>query len=181
MSKISKKLGLKPPSWKGKKHSKETRLKMSVNRKRIGSPWNVGKKYSEEHCKKISDARKGIIFTEEHKEKLRQAKIGSKSPTWKGGVTKLPEYTAWHSRQRRLRKLNAQGGHTIDQWKELKSRYNYFCPSCWKSEPEIKLTEDHIAPLSRGGSDDISNIQPLCMNCNQRKCVQTIRFEMIIL
>jgi group I intron endonuclease len=46
-----------PPSWAGKKHSTETKQKMSLAAK--GNKSNLGKKFSEEHKQKISQANKG--------------------------------------------------------------------------------------------------------------------------
>lgn len=74
-----------------------------------------------------------------------------------------------HNNKRRVLKQNANGIFTLQQWEELKQLYNYTCLSCGKSEPEIQLEIDHVIPLSKHGSNDISNIQPLCRSCNASK------------
>jgi 5-methylcytosine-specific restriction enzyme A len=48
-------------------------------------------------------------------------------------------------------------------------RDKYQCQSCGKISGETQLTIDHIIPLSRGGKNDISNLQTLCLTCNQQK------------
>jgi 5-methylcytosine-specific restriction endonuclease McrA len=48
-------------------------------------------------------------------------------------------------------------------------RDRHQCQSCGKTEQETELTVDHIIPLAMGGSNDISNLQTLCRQCNQRK------------
>lgn len=74
---------------------------------------------------------------------------------------------AWHKRAQRSK--NAEGSFTKDEWDNLKKVFNYTCFMCLKKEPEIKLTIDHKIPLSKGGSNYIDNIQPLCKPCNSRK------------
>jgi 5-methylcytosine-specific restriction endonuclease McrA len=58
---------------------------------------------------------------------------------------------------------------TADQWEEIKKLQNYTCLHCGKSEPEIKLTMDHIIPISKRGDHTKENIQGLCRSCNARK------------
>jgi 5-methylcytosine-specific restriction protein A len=48
-------------------------------------------------------------------------------------------------------------------------RDNFQCQSCGKIYLETNLNIDHIIPLARGGSNDISNLQTLCQTCNQKK------------
>ena len=104
------------------------------------------------------------------------AKIGKVSNSSKGGLTFNKEYVSWQKNLWRYRKRNADGYHTFLDWENLKAQYNWTCPCCKRRELKIKLTEDHIIPLSRGGSDNIENIQPLCASCNSRKHTKTIRF-----
>lgn len=43
------------------------------------------------------------------------------------------------------------------------------CQGCGKKLTETMLNIDHIIPLAKGGSNDISNLQTLCSDCNQKK------------
>ena len=70
-----------------------------------------------------------------------------------------------------------KGRHTIEEWEGLKRYFNYKCLCCGCSEPEIKLTKDHVLPISQGGSDRIDNIQPLCLGCNCMKMSIGINFR----
>jgi len=74
-----------------------------------------------------------------------------------------------YKRAYRARKYGNGGRHTREEWEELKKRFSYTCQVCGRKEPETKMTEDHIIPLSKGGDDSIGNIQPLCKLCNSIK------------
>lgn len=82
--------------------------------------------------------------------------------------------------RKEARRRGSIGNHTFEEWEGLKRKYNYTCPSCGKSEPDIKLTEDHIIPISRGGSNYINNIQPLCAGCNSSKHTKIEKFESVL-
>lgn len=94
-----------------------------------------------------------------------------------------PNFKGWISRDRahydniyRTLRNNAEGGHTPQEWLELKVKYLFMCLCCKRQEPEILLTRDHIIPLTKGGTNDISNIQPLCRVCNSIKHDKAISY-----
>lgn len=118
---------------------------------------------------------KGRKMSEETRLKMKASKIANreKHHLWKGGISGR-ERKLFLNRQRRARKLNTPGSYTQGEWEDLKIQYGFTCPCCKRKEPTIKLTEDHIIPLSKGGSNFIENIQPLCKSCNSRKHAKLI-------
>lgn len=69
-------------------------------------------------------------------------------------------------RNRRARIKGSNGDVSESDWIELCERYGHICLACGQEKP---LTQDHVIPLSQGGAHDISNIQPLCRECNSSK------------
>lgn len=70
-----------------------------------------------------------------------------------------------------LRKANPRGYLTNIQKKQLMLDFNRMCAVCGQSMDNegMVLQADHRVPLSRYGSHDKSNWQPLCVECNIAK------------
>lgn len=82
-----------------------------------------------------------------------------------------------HRHTYRARKRANGGTFTQQEWQALCVKYQHRCLCCGKSEPEIKLTADHVIPLSLGGRNDITNLQPLCHSCNSSKNAKHIDYR----
>lgn len=79
---------------------------------------------------------------------------------------KNPERVVAWKQKRRALEFGAPGHFTHEEWIEMKELFDNKCAICGVA---TKMTVDHKIPLSKGGTNFIENIQPLCMPCNSRK------------
>lgn len=86
-----------------------------------------------------------------------------------------PEAVTANTQRRRTRSTSAGGSFTAGEFKALISHYGNKCLCCGRSD--VKLTADHVIPVSRGGTSNIDNIQPLCKSCNSQKHDKTIDYR----
>ncbi len=176
-----------PPTALGRVLSDETKAKIG----RANSIALTGRCLSSEHRQNISRANKGRKVSEEQKRLLsenakKRFEVKENHPCWKGGITKTSvkrwreknrDLANFFTRRRKSMRRGAFGSHSLEDWLAIKIKYGFMCLCCKRTEPEIKLTEDHIVPLSKGGSDFIENIQPLCVECNSRKMVKVVDYR----
>jgi len=61
------------------------------------------------------------------------------------------------------------------EWDEIRQRVferdDYTCRYCGARGGELQC--DHVVPLSRGGSNDLTNLVTACSSCNRRKHAKT--------
>ena len=153
-------------------------------------PWNKGKKGYQVAWNKKEKVVYFCIECKNKREKLESSKRkfclrkcyanylkkipAEKTSNWHGGIAKTwnkrnKELRNFYTNRRRAIKRGNGGNFTKKEWEDLKESCFYTCKVCGLFEPQIKLTIDHIKPVSKGGNSYISNIQPLCLSCNSRK------------
>lgn len=150
-------------SRKCRKHTSETKEK--IRKTKTGQ-----KVHSEKWKRKQSLRMKGNKYrlghplSSEHKAKMIQR--GESHWAWKDGRCSDPEYIKWQKRHNQHLKRCAKGSYSKDEWLLKKKEFGNKCRYCGF---EGSLSVDHIIPLSRGGTNYIENIQPLCLPCNMKK------------
>lgn len=87
-----------------------------------------------------------------------------------------PDKVKTYAQKVRAVRIAAEGSFTPQEWNDLLDLYGHKCLACGVSNK--KLSADHVIPLSRRGTNYISNIQPLCRSCNSRKNAKTIDYRL---
>ena len=52
---------------------------------------------------------------------------------------------------------------------KIKKIHNFICPGCKQQKNSSELEIDHKIPIANGGSDELTNLQPLCIECHRQK------------
>jgi len=80
-----------------------------------------------------------------------------------------PEIVSAQIHRRRARLFRAPGSHTPEEIGALLKAQNYCCANCEVDLRTVRKHLDHWQPLASGGSNDVSNLQWLCITCNVTK------------
>ncbi len=100
----------------------------------------------------------------EYKTRYRHANPVKASDSGRRWRQANPDKNAAKSARRRTTKTGAGGSYTAAEFKSMCHHYGNKCLRCGRSD--VKLTADHVLPVSKGGNSNIENIQPLCLSCN---------------
>jgi len=129
------------------------------------------KTWKKSNPKKARAAEKK--WRDDHPESVRESRT-----KWQ---VNNPEKIREVKRRRRAREFGSDEHFTSEQWLKLKSFYGNRCLCCGREEIQLlrsglMLVPDHVVALASGGSNNISNIQPLCQGprgCNNIKSSRT--------
>lgn len=132
------------------------------------------KEWFPEHCRKYARQRQQKnrnLFAQKCKEwRLKNPeKQKQLNKDWK---SRNPESRRVHEAKRRALKKKSCGSYSVKDVKGLIENQYGVCVYCKESIVD-KYHVDHKTPLSRGGSNELDNIQILCPTCNQRKYNKT--------
>ena len=130
-----------------------------VQKWRKENPELVKNRRKELYWKYRDDAiKRAIEWGRKNKEKRKISKN-----KWRA---KNRELTCHYAKESSYRKKNAEGSHTLQEYKDKLKKFGGMCVYCNKRKA---TTQDHIIPLSKGGNNYIENIAPACVSCNSSK------------
>lgn len=77
----------------------------------------------------------------------------------------------------RARKAGVESTLTAGEWQAVREQFGHKCALCGEQTQGLEI--DHIDPISRGGANSASNVQPLCRECNNKKRAKKPEMSML--
>lgn len=161
---------------KAEKSRMSTQLWREANRERHRA---YSRQYRKDHAEEVS--KKNKDWAEANPEKMNEYHRRSRSNNPEGyrAITQRyreshPGFMAACCKTRRARRKGAEGKLSLSDWEHIKTSFGNRCARCGIKR---RMSLDHIVPLSKGGSHDWSNSQPLCVPCNSSKHTATIDYR----
>ena len=103
------------------------------------------------------------VYAAAHREEAR-----ARTRAW---ALRNPEHARQLDENKRARRRGAVGSHTHREWLDKVAVFAGCCAYCGRDD--LPLGRDHQIPLSRGGSNLITNVVPACAPCNFAKHTMT--------
>lgn len=145
---------------------------VNKSRRQYADEQTCNREYRQRHLEKLKARRKEFYIQNKDKEQAQREKWRANNPDYHSQWKKDNAVrTRIHEHNRRTRIKENGGSFTPQEWEEKLKAHNYQCAMCGIHNEKSPLTMDHIIAVSKGGRNDISNIQPLCSKCNCKKFV----------
>lgn len=155
------------------------RARISAKRRREINPQadrDMARRYRENNPERVLESQQ--LYRANNIDKIRRRdrerywsdpqKARAQSLAW---AKSNPEYRAANEHRRRARKASLPATLTPAEYQAILEFYGFACAYCGRAD--VKLTQDHIIPLSQGGSYTKENIVPACRHCNFSKGSRT--------
>lgn len=112
-------------------------------------------------------------YTENLKRWRRENKERHYQLTRKYHTSPLGKAALSRASAKRRARLKIDATLTAAEWADIVLFYDSSCAYCFKKN--IKLTQDHVIPVSKGGHHTKENVVPACRSCNSRKRTKLMR------
>lgn len=100
------------------------------------------------------------------KENYRQNKEARRAHAREYQRAHLEDWACQKRKRQALKKNNGPHTLTPKRWSPVRENYGGRCAYCARA---VELTQDHIDPLSKGGTHTADNVAPACARCNLSK------------
>lgn len=149
----------------------------SAQRRKIRGE-NFGKRKRKKSDREVRQTRlaRKRRYHDRHREQINVGKRQKRmdNPEKFRGIDRLrywldPEKRRHQSRVARAKRTGQPCYISLEDWKAPLVRFDFRCAYCGTEITKSNRSLDHRVPLVRGGTNDISNLVPSCLRCNQQK------------